>query len=320
MIGIKYVKKVSIVTSCYNEVSNIEEWYRRVLITIREFNQYCYEIIVIDNDSDDGTIDKLKELALNDSDFKVIINNKNYGHIKSPYWAVLQASGDAIIFLASDLQDPPELIAKFLESWTSGNKIVLGAKPQSETTLIMHLIRTWYYKALSRVSNSTVVSNATGFGLYDKEIIDHIKKINDPYPYFRGLVAELGYHIDVLEFVQPRRKAGSTKNNFYTLYDMAMLGLVSNSMLPLRIASFIGIALGILSLIGGLLLLIIKLIWWDRFAAGLAPIGIVIFFMIGMIFLFIGILGEYIGRILLLVSNKPLVIEAERLNFDGKYN
>jgi dolichol-phosphate mannosyltransferase len=309
-------KLISIISPCYNEEENIEELYRRVTTVIDELENYEFEYLFIDNASTDSTVEKLKQLAVNDKRVKIIINNRNFGHIRSPYWGILQTSGDATIYLASDLQDPPEMIPQFIAGWEGGYKLVMAVKPVSEGNSLMHFLRRSYYRALDRISDIPITRDTTGFGLYDKKVIQELRKINDPYPYLRGLIDELGFSMLTIEFVQPRRIRGITKNNFYTLYDIAMLGIVSHSMVPIRLASILGMILGALSMVFALLILVSKLIWWNSYAAGYAPLLITVLFMLGLVMFFVGLLGEYVGVILTHVRNRPIVTERERINFD----
>jgi dolichol-phosphate mannosyltransferase len=272
-------------------------------------------LIIIDNCSTDGTIEKLKYLAALDKRVKIIINNKNYGHLRSPYWAMLQAYGEGVIFMASDLQDPPETLPLFIEQWEAGFKVVLGVKPKSKENGISHYLRKLYYRVLNKVSSVELVNDATGFGIYDKKIMDLIREINDPNPYFRGLVCELGYPIKTVAFEQARRQRGITKNNLYTLYDMAMMGFINYSLIPIRLASILGIILGAISLLLGIALLLIKIIWWNLIPLGIAPLAIGIFFIMGLMLIFIGILGEYVALIIPYIKNRPIVVENERINF-----
>jgi glycosyltransferase involved in cell wall biosynthesis len=306
---------ITIMMPCYNEVDNIDELYVRILNVINSLQQYSFEILLIDNASVDGTVDKLKEIAKKDKRLKVIINNRNFGHIRSPYWGMLQARGDAVIVLASDLQDPPELIPEFLSSWEKGWKVVFAVKPTSQTSFLFHKLRRLYYKVLDGISSIKIVRDATGFGLYDRAVIDQFKKIADPYPYVRGLVSELGYPIKKIIFHQPRRAQGITKNNFYTLYEMAMLGMVSHSLVPIRVASLCGLFIGFLSFMVAIFYTIMKLVYWNSFPIGMAPIVIGIFLLFSLLFIFIGLLGEYIGSIHSYVRNRPIVVEKERINF-----
>ncbi len=307
---------ISIVSPCYNEEDNIEELYKRICSAIEPILNYDFEIIVIDNSSTDSTVSKLRALAAKDSRLKIIINVRNFGHIRSPYWGILQASGVAIIYLASDLQDPPEYIPRFIAQWEMGWKVVLGVKPVSETNFLMHKCRRLYYRMLDKISDVKIVRDSTGFGIYDRIVIEHIRLINDPYPYFRGMLSEIGYPIATIDFNQPRRGRGLTKNNFFTLYDIAMLGIISHSVLPLRLAGIIGFALSALSIFTSFFYLVYKLFNWDAFPIGLAPLIILTTFLFGVLFIFIGLLGEYIGSIHYFLKNRPVVVEQERVNFD----
>jgi dolichol-phosphate mannosyltransferase len=309
------MKKISFVSPTYNEEHNVEELFQRVSRIWEKFPQYEFEYIFIDNASKDDTVERLKSIASVDKRLKIIANIRNFGHIRSPYWGLMQAQGDAVVYLASDLQDPPELIPEFIAQWEKGFSVVLAVKPLSEGNKIVHFFRKLYYRILNKISEIELINDTTGFGLYDKRVMDEIRKINDPYPYLRGLICELGFPIKRIEFNQPRRLRGVSKNNFYTLFDIAMLGIVSHSLAPIRIASFIGLIIGTLSFLGGLLFLFAKLIWWDRFPIGIAPIIILNLFLFGLLFIFIGILGEYIGSIQNYLKNRPIVVEKERINF-----
>lgn len=310
-------KLISIVTPCYNEEENIDELYRRIVAVMAKL-PYEYEHICIDNCSTDNTVPMLREIAALDKHVKIIINARNFGHIRSPYHALLQSTGDAAVLIASDLQDPPEMIAEFVKKWEEGFKTVLAVKPQSEESALMFLVRKAYYRLISRISEVPLVQNATGAGLFDRAVIDILRKINDPYPYFRGLLCEIGFPIATVPFKQPRRERGITKNNFYTLYDMAMLGITNHSKVPLRLMAMGGFMLSILSLFVAMCFLVAKLVFWNSFQLGMAPILIGIFFFGAVQTFFIGMLGEYIGSIHTQVRNMPLVIEAERVNFDSK--
>lgn len=277
--------------------------------------QYNFEYLFIDNASTDKTIDILRKLAKKDSRIKVIINTRNFGHLRSPYWGIIQAGGDATVVLASDLQDPPELIPEFLSAREDGYKIVLAVKPVSQTNWLVHSLRKVYYRVLDAISEVSIVKDATGFGLYDRIVIDQVRNIDDPYPYFRGLICELGYPIKTIPFNQPRRLRGVSKNNVYTLYDIAMLGIVSHSVIPIRLAAMAGFLTGLVSVLFAFLFLILKLVLWNAFPIGIAPIVIGMFFMFGVVLLFIGILGEYIASIHTYVRNRPVVVERERINF-----
>lgn len=310
------MKKISIVTACFNEEENVEEVYNRVKAVMSGFTQYSYEHIFIDNASEDKTVEILKRLAKEDKNLKIIVNSRNFGHIKSPTYALLGARGDAVISIVADLQDPPEMIVEFIKKWEEGNDLVLAIKKESEEPGIMFRIREFYYNLLSKLSEVQIFKNFTGFGLYDKKVMDALRQMNDPYPFFRGMLAEAGYKVAKIDYNQPIRIRGVTKNNFYTLYDMGILGIISNSKIPLRLATFIGVITGILSIAVGLVYFILKLIFWNEMSVGVAPLIILFSFVSSGILFFIGIIGEYIGAIYTQVLNRPLVFEKERINFD----
>ena len=311
-------KLISIVSSAYNEQDNIEELCKQVKQVCMQLQEkYEYEQILLDNGSTDNTAQKLKELAQQDKHIKVIINTRNFGHIRSPYYGILQAKGDIVILIASDLQEPISLIPKFIEQWEQGYKVVLGQKTSSKENKIMFLLRTCYYKLLNLFNDSgtKLLEHCTGFGLYDKEAIDKLRTLNEPYPYLRGLICELGYSLTCIQFCQDKRKRGITKNNFYNLYDMAMLAFTNYSKVPLRIAAMCGFILSVLSFCLAIFYLIFKLLFWYNLPIGIAPILISIFFFFSVQLFFIGVLGEYLNTILTQVQNRPLVIEKERINF-----
>lgn len=314
MIDMPTRKMISIVTPCYNEADNIEELHQRV-VAVMEDQPYDYEHIYIDNCSTDETVKKIKEIAARDKRLKLIVNARNFGHIRSPYHAILQSSGDACVLIASDLQDPPEMIAEFIKKWEQGYKTVLAVKPESEESSIMFGLRKAYYRLVTRISEVPLVQNATGAGLFDRVVINILRSIQDPYPYFRGLLCEIGFPIATVPFKQPRRQRGITKNNFYTLYDIAMLGITNHSKIPLRLMAMSGFLLAFLSLLVALFFFIAKLIYWNSFQLGTAPIIIGLFFFGAMQAFFIGVLGEYIGSIHTQVRKMPLVVELERFNF-----
>jgi polyisoprenyl-phosphate glycosyltransferase len=309
------VKSLSIVAGCYNEAENIEEFVARVHAVMRTLPQYEYEIIVIDNASTDGSDQILRRMAADDKKLKVILNARNFGHIRSPYYALLQASGDAALAMASDLQDPPELIPQLVAKWEEGYKAVVGIKNQSEETPLFFVIRKAYYSLIHRLADFDIIAQFTGFGLYDRQILDYCRSLRDPYPYFRGIIADIGLPTAKVSFVQPRRKRGLTKSNFYILYDMAMLGITNHSKVPLRIAAMAGFAMSLLSLLLGLAYFVYKLLFWSQFTVGVAPVVIGLFLFASVQLFFIGILGEYIGAIHTQVLDRPLVVERERINF-----
>ncbi len=308
-------KLISIVTPCYNEEANIDELYQRIVDVMARLD-YDYEHIFIDNCSTDNSLVKLRALAAQDKRVKLILNARNFGHIRSPYYALLQARGDAAILIASDLQDPPEMIEEFVKKWEEGFKTVMAVKPESEESRLMFFARRTYYRFVTRISEVPLVQNATGAGLFDRAVLDILKKIDDPYPYFRGLLCEIGFPIATVPFKQPRRTRGITKNNFYTLYDIAMLGITNHSKVPLRLMVIGGAMLAGLSLLAAFGFLIAKLVFWNSFQMGIAPLLISLFFFSSVQILFLGMLGEYLGSVHTKIRNMPLVIESERVNFD----
>ena len=309
-------KLISIVTPCYNEEENVEELCARIA-KVMAAQPFDYEHICIDNRSSDGTVRKLRDIAARDRRVKLILNARNFGHIRSPYYGILQAGGDACILLAADLQDPPELIPEFIARWEEGYKSVLAVKPESDEPSPMFFARNLYYRLLSSISEVPLVRNATGAGLFDRAVVDILRGLDDPYPYFRGLICEIGLPIATVPFRQPRRTRGITKNNFYSLYDLAMLGVTNHSKVPLRLMTIAGFVISLLSLTVAGAFLVAKLLFWDLFQLGIAPILIGMFLLAAVQMFFIGLLGEYIGFIYTKVRKVPLVVELERVNFDG---
>ena len=309
------MKKISIVTPCFNEEGNIEELYQQIKKIMAALKGYSYEHIFIDNHSTDRTVALLRKIAKTDKNVKVIINTRNFGHIRSPFYGLLQADGDAVISMASDLQDPPNLIPDFIKKWEEGYKVVMGVKTHSHENKIVYFLRTFFYRFLQQLSEIQLVEHFTGFGLYDRQVIETLRSLNDPYPYFRGLIADLGYEHATIAYDQPLRKQGITKNNFYTLYDMAMLGLTNYSKIPLRMATILGFITAALSAMVGLFYLVYKLTDWQNFSLGLAPLAVGLFFFSSVQLIFLGVIGEYIGSIYTQVLKRPLVIEQERINF-----
>jgi glycosyltransferase involved in cell wall biosynthesis len=310
-------KLISVVTGCFNEQDNVEELHRRLVAQFEKLPAYDFELIFIDNASTDGTVATIRRIAGADSRVGAIVNTRNFGPIRSPVHGVLQAKGDAVIAMASDLQDPPELIADFVRQWEAGFKVVAGVKPSSKETLLMFSLRRLYYATIGRIADIELIPNYTGFGLYDREVIEQVRRIDDPYPYFRGLIAELGFEHAEVPFEQPLRKRGITKNNFYTLYDLAMLGITGHSKVPIRLATMAGFILSALSLLIAFIYLGYKLLYWDQFSLGVAPILIGFFFFASIQLFFIGILGEYIANIHTQIQKRPLVVERERINFSS---
>lgn len=309
-------KRICVISFCYNEADNVRDLVKAVDAVFAGLPQYEYSFLFIDNASTDGTQEILRAIAAEHRHVKVILNARNFGHIRSPYYGLLQGDGDANILMAADFQDPPEMLAQFLEKWEEGFKVVVGVKTSSEESAIMYALRSFYYGLVGRISEVELMQHVTGFGIYDRQVLEILRRIDDPYPYFRGLIAEIGLSIHKIPFRQPQRKRGLTKNNFYTLYDMAMLGITNHSRVPLRIATISGFLLGGMSLFVAFAYLVAKLIFWNQFTLGIAPILIGIFFFGAVQLFFIGIIGEYVGAILTQVQKRPLVIEKERLNFD----
>lgn len=310
------MKLISIVTPCYNEVENVEETYRQVKAIFLSLGKYRYEHIFIDNASIDGTGAILRRLAAQDRNVKVIFNSRNFGHIRSPHYAFLQARGDAVIFVLADRQDPLELIPSFLDLWEQGHKLVMAVKVRSAENHLMFSLRNAYYRLVKKVSNVELTNNYYGYGIIDRVIIESIRQMDDPYPYGRGMLAECGFSPVKIEYHQRRRERGVSKNNWYTLYDNAMLGFTSHSKVPLRLATMLGFAASAISFAIGFLYLVAKLMFWNRFELGMAPLMIGLFLFASLQMLFIGILGEYIGAIYTLCQRRPLVFERERLNFE----
>lgn len=310
------MKLVSIVSPCFNEEDNVEALQARLRAVFEDLPQYRHELIFIDNHSTDRTVDRIKAMAAADPRVKLIVNARNFGQVRSPYHALLQARGEAVVTMSADLQDPPELLREFLAKWEAGSRIVVGVKTVSRESRLMWLLRRFYYRLLYSIADVKVIQDFTGFGLYDRRVVELIRGLDDPYPYFRGIIAEIGFEVAEIPFEQPRRQRGLTKNNFYTLYDLAMLGITSHSKVPLRLATMGGFLLSFLSLLVSLVYLGLKLVFWQNFSLGLAPLVIGVFFFASIQLFFIGLLGEYVAAIHTQVMKRPLVVEQERVNFD----
>lgn len=311
------MKKVSILIPCYNEEDNvvpmseaIRDMFEKVL------TQYDYELLFIDNASTDNTRALLREICAKNKHVKAIFNAKNFGQFNSPYHGILQTTGDCTISMVCDFQDPIELIPQYLEEWEKGYKIVIGIKSKSKENPIMYFLRSIYYKMIKKFSDVEQIEHFTGSGLYDKDFVQVLRDLKDPTPFLRGIVAELGFKRKEIEYTQPKRRAGKTHNNFYTLYDAAMLSFTSYTKIGLRLATFLGMGIGGISFIVALVYLIMKLVFWDRFDAGMAPVLIGMFFLGAVQLLFLGLIGEYVLSINQRVMNRPLVVEEERINFD----
>lgn len=308
------MKKIVIVLPCFNEEENIIPLYQALEENLRKL-PYQFNYLFIDNCSEDRTVQQIKELSQKDSKVKAIINSRNFGHIRSPMHGLMSADGDATIIMATDFQDPPELLPKFVKKWEEGYKIVKGVKKKSEESSFFFFVRKCYYKIVNKLSEVELTQNFTGFGLYDKQVMREIKQTKDKYPYLRGLISDLGFQSAEVSFKQPQRKRGFTKNNLYTLYDMAMLGLISHSKIPLRLCTMTGFIAGLFFFLLSVVYLIAKLTFWKSFGLGLAPLIIGLFFMGSLNLFFMGLLGEYICSIHTQVIARPMVVEQERINF-----
>lgn len=311
-------REVGIVLPCYNEGANIDELYNRINTTTCAMPQFRFRFFFIDNASTDDTADKLKELAKLDGRVCVILNARNFGHIRSPFHGLLEASGDCVISMATDLQDPPELLATFLEHWIAGASVVVGQKVSSEESVLFYSLRGLYYRLIDRISDVRLLQHVTGFGLYDRRVIEILRTFSDPYPYLRGMITEVGLPYTIVPYHQPLRRRGITKNNIFTLFDLALLGVTSYSKLPLRLATMAGFLLSAMSFMVAFVYLVSKVLFWDYLPAGYAPAVIGIFFLGSVQIFLIGLIGEYIGAILTKVKNRPLVVEQARVgNWPG---
>lgn len=308
-------KLISVVMGTYNEEDNVVEIHRQISEIFAAYPQYDLECLFIDNASKDSTVKLLREIASKDSRVKVIVNARNFGHIRSPTHAILQANGDAIIAIASDLQDPPALIPQFIRKWEEGFPVVLGIKASSEESFLFSRVRGFYYDLIDWLADVEINKNNTGFGLYDRRVVEIIRQMKDAYPYFRGMISEIGLPTAKIPFKKEARKRGFSSNNLYTLYDMAMLGITNHSKIPLRMATMAGFIVSMLSFLIAMGYLVAKLCFWNTFSLGLAPLIIGLFFFSSVQLFFIGILGEYLGVIHTQVMHRPLVIEKERINF-----
>jgi glycosyltransferase involved in cell wall biosynthesis len=306
---------LSVITPCYNEEANVAELHARVREAMARVEGCDYEHIFIDNASTDRTVALLKDIARHDARVKLIVNARNFGHIRSPMHAMLEARGDAVISIVADLQDPPELIPELVARWREGFATVLCVKRSSAETRLMFLLRKTYYAVVERLSAITTVQNFTGFGLYDRKVIEAVRRFDDPYPYFRGMIAEIGLGLCTIPYDQPVRKRGITKNNFYSLYDIAMLGITNLSKVPLRLVTALGFVSASVSFLAGLGYLAYKLIFWSHFNVGIAPLVIGLFFLGSVQLVSLGIIGEYVGAIHTHVQKRPYVIEKERVGF-----
>ena len=313
------MKKISVLIPCFNENENVVPISEAVVNVLEnELSDYDYELVFIDNASTDGTRDKIRTICANNPKIKAILNVTNFGQFNSPFYGMCQCTGDCIIAMCCDFQDPVEMIPKFVELWEKGHKIVYGVKSSSKESPIVYLFRSIYYKMIKKMSSVKMIEHFTGFGLYDKSFIALLRELDDPIPFVRGIVAEYGegFNMIQLEYEQPKRRAGKTHNNFYSLYDAAMLSFTSYTKVGLRIATFFGVGASLLSILIGLVYLVLKIINWSNFDAGMAPVVIGVFLLGGIQLFFIGLIGEYILNINTRVIHRPLVVEEERVNFE----
>lgn len=311
------MKTISIVVPCFNEEENVVPMSEAVTaLFAKELEAYDYELIFIDNDSQDNTRTLLREICAKNDRVKAIFNAKNFGQFKSPYYGLLQATGDCAVLVACDFQDPVELIPTFVKEWENGYKIVSGIKTSSKESKIMYWLRSLYYKLIKKLSDVEQIEHFTGFGLYDRKFLEVLKNLDDSTPFLRGIVAELGFKRKDIEYQQPQRRAGKTSNNFYRLYDGAMLSITSYTKVGLRLATLFGFVCSVVSVIIAVVYLVLKLMYWERFTAGMAPMLIGVFLLGSIQMFFIGLLGEYILTINSRVMKRPLVVEEERINFE----
>ena len=313
------MKKISIMVPCYNEEENVIPISEALVdMFAKDLPQYDYEILFIDNDSTDSTRVKLRAICEKNHKIKAIFNAKNFGQFNSPYYGILQTTGDCTIPVCADFQDPIELIPKLVAKWEEGSKIVCAVKTKSKENPIMYFLRSCYYKLIKKMSSVEQIEQFTGFGLYDKSFVQVLRDLKDPIPFIRGIVGELGFKRTEIEYTQPQRRAGKTHNNFYTLYDAAMLSFTSYTKIGLRLATFVGAFSGFASVIIAIVYFIMKLMYWDRFQAGMVPLILLVCFIGSLQLLFIGLMGEYILSMNKRLMNRPLVVEEERINFDEK--
>lgn len=313
------MKKISIMVPCYNEVENIEPISQTIVgILETELPQYDYEVLFIDNASTDGTRYKIEEICEQNKKIKAIFNVTNFGQFNSPFYGMCQTTGDCTITMCCDFQDPPELIPVFVKEWEKGHRIVSGIKTSSKEPGVIYFLRSIYYKLIRNMSSVKMIEHFTGFGLYDKTFIALLKELNDPIPFLRGIVAEYGggFNLKEIEYEQPKRRAGKTHNNFYSLYDAAMLSITSYTKVGLRLATFLGFACSAISIAVAVVYTIMKLLNWENFSAGTAPLTIGVFIIGGIQLFFIGLIGEYILNINTRVIHRPIVVEEKRINFD----
>jgi len=308
-------RKITVLVPCYNERENVASLYERIRASLEETPSVEGNVLFVDNRSIDGTSDAIRNISNTDPRVRLIINQRNFGHVRSPFHGLLQADGDAVIVLPADLQVAPELIPEFVQKWEAGSSVVLVQRTDAEETFLFRWIRRTYYRIVRQLADIQLLENTPGWGLYDRKVIETFRALDDPYPYVRGLVSELGFNVTTIPYRESNRTRGISKNNFYTLFDIAMLAMTAHSKVPLRLATMLGFGLATLFGASGVGYLVYKLIFWDRFPVGMAPVVIGLFFFASVQLFFIGIIGEYIGAIYTKVTKRPLVVEKERINF-----
>jgi glycosyltransferase involved in cell wall biosynthesis len=309
------LKKISIMSSCRNEKGNITELHGRIVAAMGTVPQYGFEIVFVDNHSTDGTRDEIRRLCAIDPRVRAIFNTRNFGPVRSPWHGLLQGDGDAVIGISSDLEDPPELLPAMIRKWEEGYRLALGVRRETTEPGPRRHLRPLFYWLLNRVSGVRQIPGFTGFGLYDREVIETFRALNDPYPYFRGLIGEMGWRYAEIPFTKISRTRGTSKILLWASLDMALLAIVSHSKVPLRLATISGAAVSLASFLTGTYYLALKLTNWDTMQLGLAPMLSGLFFLMGILFFFLGLIGEYVGLIVTHVLNRPLVVEDERINF-----
>ena len=311
------MKKISMLIPTYNEVENVEPLSKAIIKEFEKLPQYDYNITFIDNDSQDGTRDKLRELCADNKKIRAIFNAKNFGQNNSPYYGITQTDGDCTILMCADFQDPVSMIPMLIKEWENGYKIVSAIKTSSKENKFIRFLRTCYYKTIKKFSDVEQIEHFTGFGLYDKSFVEVMRNLKDPTPFLRGIVAELGFKRKEIPYEQQLRRAGKSKNNFFSLYDIAMLSFTSYTKIGLRLATFLGLGIAFFSFIVAIVYLVYKLLYWDTFSAGTAPMVIGIFFLGAVQLIFLGLMGEYVLSMNKRIMNRPLVVEEERINFDN---
>lgn len=313
------MKKISIMIPCFNEEENIVQIGAACEKEIKEkLPNYDYEICYVDNASTDKTRELIEEVCSKNKKHKAIFNVTNFGQFNSPFHGICSLDGDCVIPVCADFQDPVEMIPVFVHEWEQGHKIVSGVKASSKENGFVYFLRSVYYKTIKKMSTVPMIEHFTGFGLYDKSFVKLLRELNDSLPFIRGIVAEYGegFNLKTVEYEQPQRRAGVTHNNFYTLYDAAMLSFTSYTKSGLRMMTFLGFGIGFIDIIVAIVYLVFKLLNWNEFAVGMAPMVIGMFGLGAIQLIFMGFMGEYLLNINTRTINRPIVVEEKRINFD----